>query len=117
MLENIKFSYVVAEKQNNLFTNQHVVYKCKIQYNGKSYTFTYQCNPRYTKPELRDVLDCLFSDASAGQYELDDFFSEFGYTKPSEAIKAHKACIRTMKALERLFGDEYEAIQDEIQGL
>lgn len=117
MLENIKFSYVVADEQKDLFTNQHVLYKCKIQYNGKSYSFPYQCN-RSRTPELKDVLDCLFLDASCGNYTLDEFAEEFGYTKPSIAIKTHKACIRTMKALERLFGDEYNAIQDEIeQGL
>lgn len=116
MLENIKFSYVVADEQKDLFTNQHVLYKCKIQYNGKSYSFPYQCNKNYT-PELKDVLDCLFLDASCADYTLDEFAEEFGYTKPSIAIKVHKACIRTMKALERLFGDEYGAIQDEIQGL
>lgn len=117
MLENIKFSYVVADEQTDLFSNQHVLYKCKIQYNGKSYTFNYQCN-RSRKPELKDVLDCLLLDASCADYTLDEFAEEFGYTKPSVAIKTHKACVRTQKALTRLFGDNYNDLQNEIeQGL
>ncbi len=117
MLENIKFSYSVADEQKDLFTSQHVLYKCKIQYNGKSYSFPYQCNRRYV-PELKDVLDCLFLDASCADYMLDEFAEELGYTKPSIAIKAYKACVRTQNALIRLFGDEYGTIQDEIeQGL
>lgn len=117
MLENIKFSYSVADEQKDLFTNQHILYKCKIQYNGKSYSFPYQCN-RSRTPELKDVLDCLFLDASCANYTLDEFAEEFGYTKPSIAIKTHKACVRTQNALIRLFGDSYSELQDEIeQGL
>lgn len=117
MLENIKFSYVVADEQKDLFTNQHVLYTCKIKYNGKSYTFPYQCN-RSRKPELKDVLDCLLLDASCADYTLDEFAEEFGYTKPSVAIKIYKACVRTQNALIRLFGDNYNDLQDEIeQGL
>lgn len=117
MLENIKFSYSVADEQKDLFSSQHVLYKCKIQYNGKSYSFPYQCN-RSRTPELKDVLDCLFLDASYGDYTLDEFAEELDYTKPSVAIKAHKACVRTQNALIRLFGDNYSELQDEIeQGL
>lgn len=117
MLENIKFSYSVADEQKDLFSSWHVLYKCKIQYNGKSYSFPYQCNKSRT-PELKDVLDCLFLDASYGDYTLDEFAEELGYTKPSVAIKAHKACVRTQNALIRLFGDNYSELQDEIeQGL
>lgn len=117
MLENIKFSYKVADEQKDLFSSQHVLYKCKIQYNGKSYSFPYQCN-RKRKPELKDVLDCLFLDASCANYTLDEFAEEFGYGKPSIAIKLYKACIRTQNTLIRLFGDNYSELQDEIeQGL
>ena len=116
MIENIKFSYKVADEQENLFTPMHTLFKCKIQFDGKSFTFPFQCNTKYEQPKLETVLDCLFSDAEAyrSSRDIDDFYREFGYTSIKECMRAYKACKRTEAALIRLFGDSWYELQDEI---
>ena len=44
MLEKIKFSYKVADSQDNLFTANHTRFKCKIKLDGdiNSVTKAYQ---------------------------------------------------------------------------
>lgn len=117
MLNKIKFSYEVAEKQECLFTPYHTLYKCKIKYMGLSYTFKYQCNASHCKPNLNDCLDSLFLDASSYEDSKDiiDFCNEFGYTD-STGTKAYKACKKTYNAIHRLFTDEeIEKLYDEIE--
>lgn len=112
ILNNIKFAAVIAEKQKDLFTPAHTLYKCKIKYNGKQYSFNYQCNTEYKKPNKKDCLYCLLSDASCFNCStsVDDFLTEFGYIDSLKNIrkgeKAYNACERTAKALERLFTDD-----------
>ena len=123
MLNNIKFSYEVAENQSDLFTRHHMRYKCVIRYEGKRYTFEYQCNPHHITPNKRDCLECLISDADSAEYALDvdDFLRAFGYDDSLENIrkgeKAFKACKRTKKALERVFGDSLDTLREEIENV
>ena len=117
MLNKIKFSYKVAEKQEGLFTPNHILYKCKIKYMGLSYTFKYQCNASYCEPNLNDCLDSLLLDASAYEESRDiiDFCNEFGY-EDIKGIKVYKACKKTYNAIHRLFTDEeIEKLYDEIE--
>lgn len=120
IMNKVRFSYEISENQNDLFTRAHVRYKCVIRYEGKRYTFEYQCNPSYVKVNKRDCLSCLFSDASCVNYTLnvDDFLREFGYTDSLESVrngeKAYKACKRTEKALKRVFGADYETLAEEL---
>lgn len=111
ILNNIKFTAVIAEKQKDLFTPAHTLYKCKIKYNGKQYSFNYQCNTEYKKPNKKDCLYCLLSDASCFNCfaNVDDFLTEFGYTDNLQNVrkgeKVYNACKRTAKALNRLFAE------------
>lgn len=116
MLNKIKFSYKVAEKQENLFTPCHTLYKCKIKYAGLTYTFKYQCNADFDTPNLKSCIDCLLMDASSYEDSTDviDFCNELGYND-SKGIKAYKACKKTYNALHRLFtDDEIGQLFDEI---
>ena len=108
MLEKIKFNYEVAEKQNELFTPAHRKYVCIIKYNGKQYTFNYQCNPNHTTPNVKDCIECLLSDAFAYDNAKDifDFADEFGYVVNKETERIFKACKKTSNAIHRLFTDE-----------
>lgn len=109
ILNKIKFTAKTAEEQKDLFTPSHTLYKCKIKYNGKQYSFDYQCNTQYKEPNKKDCLYCLLSDASCFNCftSVDDFLTEFGYTESLQNIrkgeKAYNACKRTAKALDRLF--------------
>lgn len=55
-------------------------------------------------PSVYDVLACLegycYSD------NVDDFASEYGYTKPSEAIKVFEAVKAQADALQKMFNDD-----------
>jgi UDP-N-acetylmuramoylalanine-D-glutamate ligase len=51
---------------------------------------------RLSKEELKDVLECVISDAIAGVYDCKEFFAEFGYDDPCEGLKAYKACLKTL---------------------
>ena len=121
IMNKVRFSYEISENQSDLFTRNHMRYKCVIKYEGRRYTFEYQGNPAYVKVNKRDCLECLISDASCAEcaLDLDDFLREFGYTDSLETIrkgeKAYKACERTKKALERVFGDALDALREEIE--
>src|SRR5574344_2071655 len=102
MLEKIKFSYEESEDRNNLFTSAHRKYVCIIKYNGKQYTFDYQCNPNYTTPNVKDCIECLLSDT-------------FAYVVNKETERIFKACKKTSNAMHRLFTDEeLEELESEI---
>ena len=112
ILENIRFTYKTHENQNDLFTPEHVKYRCQVTYSGKQYTFNYQCNPSFSLPGKEECLSCLFSDASCYtcSADVDDFLRELGYDSDLGSIrrgeKAYKACKRTADALRRLFTAE-----------
>lgn len=107
MLNKIKFSYKVADSQDNLFTPNHTKFKCKIKVNGVQWTFDYQCNTNYMYPTLRDCLECVMGDAQAYEcaHDVIDFCNEFGY-EDKQGLKAYKGCKKAYKALHRLFTEE-----------
>lgn len=57
---------------------------------------------RRTKPSAYSVLACLTKDAPEN---VDDFAADYGYTKPSEAIRVHKAIMREWEGVCELFND------------
>ena len=65
------------------------------------------------RPRAYDILACLT------QYEpednINDFASEFGYTKPSEAIKVYEAVKKEWQMIKELFTDEEIEQLQEIQ--
>lgn len=118
MINKIKFSYKEADKQTNLFTSHHTLFKCKIKIDGLQYTFPFQCNTSVEEPNVMSCLNCLLLDmacyeSSAG---LLDFCTEFGYDEDKKGLKAYNGCKKTAKALHRLFtDDELEEIQEELE--
>lgn len=104
----IKFNFKEADEQKGLFTKYHTLYKCVIAYNGKQYTFDYQCNKNYTMPNLEDCMRSLVLDADAysNSNSLEDFCNEYCYENIAEGKKAYNACKRTYNALNRLFTSE-----------
>lgn len=116
MLNKIKFSFKVADKQVELFTPNHTLFKCKIKVDGCQFTFYYQCNTAYITPNLLDCMYAIMSDMDCFDTSRDvvDFCNEFGYDD-AKGIKAYKSCKKTSKALHRLFTDEELAeIGDEL---
>ena len=108
MLNKIKFSYKEADRQENLFTPSHTLFKCKIKVDGLQYTFNYQCNTAHQEPNLLACMYAIISDMDCYDISrnLADFCDELGFTDIVDAEKAYKACKKTSKALHRLFTDE-----------
>lgn len=87
------------------------VFKCKLSRNHKSYTFKFgQSIANSSKePTMYDILSCLTKYETESFY---DFCAEFGYDINSRKDeKTYKAVCKEYGAVERLFGD----IMDELQ--
>ena len=65
-----------------------------------------------SKYDTLNAMSCWIDDAlSAKDYSLDEFAEEFGYTKPSEAIKVYKGCEKSLEQVERVIdSDLYDFI-------
>ena len=63
-------------------------------------------------PEISDILNCLQLEASAGEYNIDDFQSEFGYIKVSECLKAYLAVQESQKKLKNAFRGFYQEFME-----
>lgn len=54
---------------------------------------------RLPEKELKNVLECVISDAIGGTYDCKEFFSIYGGDDPCEGLKTYKACIKTLSML------------------
>jgi hypothetical protein len=68
-----------------------------------------------TAPSVAGMLDCLRSDAHAGESNVfEDFASEFGYDSDSRKAEAiWHACQKIRGELQRLYGSEFDAFMNE----
>lgn len=87
--------FTIFDTSQGDFTPEHVMYHCTLSYGGESFNTTYQSNPTvHGEPTVADVVAALASDATtAADYDIDDFADEFGFAKPSEAIRAYEGCL------------------------
>lgn len=88
------------------------VFKCKLSRNLKSYTFEFgQSIANGSKePTLYDILSCL---TKYDPESFDNFCSEFGYDIDGRnAEKTYKAVCKEFAAVERLFGDVMDELQE-----
>lgn len=88
------------------------VFKCRLTRKGKQYTFNFGQALAYTgkEPSMYDVLVCLTkSDPSTYQ----DFCWEYGYESCSRtAYQTYKAVVKEWKAVNRMFGDCLNDLQE-----
>lgn len=87
------------------------VFKCKLSRNSKSYTFEFgqSIANGNNDPTMYDILTCL---TKSDPETFENFCAEFGYDINSRKdIKTYKAVCKEFAAVERLFGD----IMDELQ--
>jgi hypothetical protein len=71
--------------------------------------------PFYTGPAITEdptahgVLDCLLSDASAGEQTFEDFADEFGYDQDSrKAYATWESCVKMAERVRTFLGDAFE---------
>lgn len=82
-------------------------YKVTVKVDGKRATFdfwdSYHNTVNGIEVDLRGALSCFAGDALNGnQFDVDEIASEFGYTKPSDAIRVWKGLQKAQKQAKRL---------------
>lgn len=66
-------------------------------------------------PRIDDVLECLFSDAQAGQESFNDFCANYAYSNDSlKALDIYRACMESGEKLRKALGSEYRAEETRI---
>lgn len=95
------------------------VFKLRLKRAGRQYTFDFgqSIKDGNTSPDIYSVLACL-TKYNAGSF--DDFCSEFGYERYDENTgrtnkqteRTYRAVCKEFAAVERLFGDCMEELQE-----
>lgn len=88
------------------------VFNCTLIRNKKHYTFNFgqSIASGASEPTMYDILVCL-QKYEVGTFE--DFCSEFGYNEDSRnAERTYKAVCKEYKAVDRLFNDIIEELQE-----
>jgi hypothetical protein len=95
---------------------ERYIYPCTLKRNGKSYSFKFgqSLAAGYMPPTMYDILACMQKN-DVGSF--DDFVYDFGYSletqkdyKSAEII--YKAVCKESKAMQRLFGDIMNELQE-----
>lgn len=69
-------------------------------------------------PKIRDVIDCLVSDANSGAETFPEFCSNMGYdTDSRSALETYLACQQGGEKLRRALGAKYQDLVKELEEL
>lgn len=87
------------------------IFKVKLTRNGKSYTFKFgqSIQAGAKEPTFYDIFTCL-QKSDVGSFN--DFCGEFGYDSSRKAERIYRAVGKEYDAVERLFGDILEEMQE-----
>lgn len=95
-----KINFTVTGQGGGTFSPNHIKYECTLfdNYSKGRFETSYQCNPDFHgEPTVTDVFSALVNDAnSVNGMDIDLFADEFGFEKPSEAIRCFNACTKTL---------------------
>lgn len=97
-------------------TNHHLIYVHNTEKGMWNY-FSFWASIAEPKLESEyDVLNafyCIVSDAIAGEMGFEEFYREFGYDDPDEALRAWNGCQKTSRKLKGIYdGDIYELVNE-----
>ena len=133
IINNFLMNAEESINQSNTFTKLHKRYDIEIimfvnlksnekqekmkKLKNKEYrkiTFEYQCspkrcNPKYSKPNIKDCLYSIIMDAQSYENSDDDiqnFAYDFGYTDVNECIKAFNGCKKIYNDIVENFGEK-----------
>jgi hypothetical protein len=84
-------------------------WKVQLRYKGRRLTVPFYTGSLAGEPDAEGVIDCLLSDAQAGDQDFDEFCSDMGYDNDSrKAEKTWKACQALAPKIRQLLGDDFE---------
>lgn len=128
IINNFLMNAEESINQSNTFTKFHKRYDIKIimfvnlksneeqekqeKFKNKEYrkiTFEYQCNPKYSKPNIKDYLYNIITDAQSYENSNDDiqnFAYDLGYTNIKECTKAFNECKKMYNDIVENFGEK-----------
>lgn len=115
---NVKLSFIGDPEYRGYFSDdkeERYVFKCKLQRNKLSYTFTFgqSISAGAQEPTLYDILTSL---TKYDPETFEDFCSNYGYDQDSrKAEKTYKAVCKEWNAVSRLFADLTELQWDELR--
>ncbi len=93
-------------------------WRCSFAHNGKrmSVIFSMGSGHNGKQPAAKEVLNCLFMDASGADDSFDGFCSNFGYdTDSRSALRIFKQCQSISVRLHNLLGDDFAAVGELVQ--
>lgn len=91
---------------------ERYVFNCTLSRNGKQYTFNFgqSIAQDSNEPTIYDILACL---TKYNPETFEDFCSSYGYDNDSiKALKTYKAVCKEYEAVNRLFADIMEELQE-----
>lgn len=122
ILEQIEFKFTKLNKTTGKWSEGHTLFRCSIEYKGKSFNCEYQCNVEVCgNPTLNDYLGCLVADSEAFDCNgsLEDFCDEFGYNlerNRKQCEKIYYGCGKERDGLHGMFDDEeFELIKEYLE--
>jgi len=83
-----------------------------FRFANHSSRFDFWNNIANKAPQKMDLLSMLLGDATVGLMDIDEFASEYGYTKVSVVIRTHKACQKTARKFMRLLSCTSDDLYD-----
>lgn len=105
-----------------------------LTYQGRTFTMSYSTGIGHRRTSRNDtrgyyrdhltvkpfepsqILDCLFSDASAANETFESWASDLGYDPDSrKALDTYLACQKNGIALRKLLGSDYATIEAEVR--
>lgn len=111
-LVSIEAKYGAAKSTEGWPANGHH-YSVTLKFQDRQLTTDFHMGSAHTsEPTSEAVLECLLSDASAGEQTFEDFCADFGMDTDSRKAEAMwKACASMAKRLPKFLGSAYNVFQ------
>lgn len=108
----------IGDKECEFIPGNYNYYKIIVKNteSKKRTSFDYWCSIMHpeieTEEEILEAFSCWLNDATAGTYDIDEFYNEFCYDgEIKQAVKAWRGCQKAYKKAARVIGD-IETIYD-----
>lgn len=91
---------------------QSTGYTVTLHRKGRRMTVPFYMGIAHTaEPTVRDVMECLASDATSGELSFEEFCRDLGYDEDSRrAERVWKSVVSQTKKLRKFLGEDFDAI-------